>query len=364
MKKLFFALFVASIALACNPKKSDSTGKMPNSKDFAYLHFTGTIGTEFIRMNLLQDLDYDENPWFNGYYHHEDAQEPIGISSSMDSTGQGLLILTEFSVADEPFGSFTGKLEKGVYTGDYTGADGKKSPFTLTLSFPEGTQEFAAMRLEKTEAADKDRKDSPKGHFSYEFFIPKENWLKDAFLREMVGDSLAQVYKTPQKAFDAEQQQFFKDYHEEIAGFLEEGEEEALYMNYDADKTMEILFNQDNLLSIAVMDYSYAGGAHGNYGSACASFDLAKKKKISLEDLFKPGYEPKLTEALTEATKKKFKTKDLSEVLFVEKVEPNDNFFLTGKGICFNYVPYEIAAYAAGELKIFVPFTQLEEIIK
>ena len=363
MKKLFFALFVASIALACNPEKSDSTGKMPNSKDFAYLHFSGTIGTESIRMNLLQDLDYDENPWFNGYYHHEDAQEPIGISSSMDSTGQGLLILTEFSVADEPFGSFTGKLEKGVYTGDYTSPSGKKSPFKLSLGFPEGTQEFAAMRLEKTEAADKERKDSPKGHFSYEFFIPKENWLKDAFLQEMVGDSLAQVYKTPQKAFEAEQQQFFKDYHEEIAGLLE-AEEDNMYMNYDNDKTMEILFNQDNLLSIAVMDYSYAGGAHGNYGSACASFDLVKKKKISLEDLFKPGYETALTVALTEAAKKKFKTKDLNEVLFVEKVEPNGNFFLTGKGICFNYVPYEIGSYAAGELKIFVPFGELKAVMR
>ncbi|MDX2072439.1 MAG: DUF3298 domain-containing protein [Haliscomenobacter sp.] len=363
MKKLFFALFVASIALACNPEKSDPSAKMPNSKDFAYLHFTGTIGTESIRMNLLQDLDYDDNPWFNGYYHHEGAQEPIGIYSSMDSTGQGLLILTESLVADEPFGRFTGKLEKGVYSGDYTAADGKKSPFKLILGFPEGTQEFAAMRLEKTEAADKSRKDSPKGHFSYEFFIPKENWLKDAFLQEMVGDSLAQVYKTPQKAFEAEQQQFFKDYHEEIAGLLED-REDNLYMNYDNDKTMEVLFNQDNLLSIAVMDYSYAGGAHGNYGSACSSFDVAKKKKISLEDVFKPGYEAALTQALTEAAKKKFKTKDLSEVLFVDKVEPNGNFFLTGKGICFNYVPYEIGAYAAGELKIFVPFGELKSVMR
>ena len=54
----------------------------------------------------------------------------------------------------------------------------------------------------------------------------KENWLKDAFLQEMVGDSLAQVYKAPQKAFDAEQQQFLKDYHEEIAGMEEEGEDD------------------------------------------------------------------------------------------------------------------------------------------
>jgi Protein of unknown function (DUF3298)/Deacetylase PdaC len=363
MKKLFFALFVASIAFACTPKGNDSTEQIPDSKDFAYLHFVGTIGNEPIRMNLLQDLDFDDNPWYNGYYHYENTQEPIGFYSSADSTGQGRLILTEHSVGDEPFGRFKGKLEKGVYRGEYSSPNGKKSPFELKLTFPEGTQEFAAMRLEKTEAADKERKDSPKGHFGYEYFIPSENWLKDAFLQEMVGDSLAQVYKTPQKAFDAQQQQFFKDYHEEIAGMLEEGEDD-MYLNYDADKTMEVLFNQDNLLSIAVMDYSYAGGAHGNYGSACASFDLVKKKKITLEDVFKPGYETVLTKALTESAKKKFNTQDLSEILFVDKVEPNGNFFLTGKGICFNYVPYEIGAYAAGELKIFVPFTELKEIIK
>lgn len=363
MKKLFFALTLGVLACACTPKEKGSAEEMPDAKDFAYLHFVGKIGEKTLHLNLLQDLDYDDNPWYNGYYSYDDTQEPIGIYSATDSSGQGQLILTEFAYADEAYGSFTGKLENGVYSGEYTDAAGKKSPFQLSLSYPEGTLRFNANRLEQEEKAKKDSKDSPRGHFSYEYFVPADNWLKDAFLQEMVGDSLAQVYKNPEKAFVVEAKQFFKDYHEQIAGMLEDGED-GMYLNYDQDKTMEVLFNQDNLLSIAVMDYSYAGGAHGNYGSACASFDVQKKKKISLEDLFKPGYEAKLTEALTASAKKKFKTQDLNEVLFVEKVEPNGNFFVTGKGICFNYVPYEIGSYAAGELKFFVPFEELKGVLK
>ena len=98
--------------------------------------------------------------------------------------------------------------------------------------------------------------------------------------------------------------------------------------------------------------------------SSCASFDLKKQKKISLEDLFKPGYEKKLTAALNAAARKKYNVKKLSEALFVEEIELNGNFFVTGKGICFNYVPYEIASYAQGEQKIFVPFTALKAIMK
>ncbi|HOY19980.1 MAG TPA: DUF3298 domain-containing protein [Haliscomenobacter sp.] len=363
MKKLFFALLLCTAVCACEQKESSVDEKMPDAKDYAYLHLIGTIGDAPIHMNLIQDLDYDKNPWYTGYYTYDEIQEPLGFYSSMDSTGQGQLILTEFAVADEPYGLFKGKLEKGVFSGEYTSAAGKKSPFTLTYSFPEGTQQFSAVRIEATEPAKKDAKDSPKGHFAYEYFTPKATWLKDAFLKEMVGDSLAQVYKNPEKAYVVEQKKFFVDYHAEVEGMMED-DQDAAFLNYDFEKSMEVLFNQDNLLSIATVDYSYAGGAHGNYGSACASFDLEKKKKISLEDVFKPNYEATLTQALTAAAKKKFNVQDLEEVLFVKEVEPNGNFFLTGKGICFNYVPYEIGAYAAGELKFFVPFTELKTVLK
>ena len=50
--------------------------------------------------------------------------------------------------------------------------------------------------------------------------------------------------------------------------------------------------------------------------------------------------------------------------LFENKIEPNDNFFLTSKGIGFNYMPYEIGPYALGEIDIFIPFSQLTSYLQ
>ncbi len=43
--------------------------------------------------------------------------------------------------------------------------------------------------------------------------------------------------------------------------------------------------------------------------------------------------------------------------LFENKLAANNNFFLTGAGIGFSYMPYEIASYAMGEVVIFIPYS-------
>ena len=45
--------------------------------------------------------------------------------------------------------------------------------------------------------------------------------------------------------------------------------------------------------------------------------------------------------------------------LFEEKIKPNNNFYITGKGLGFSYSPYEIGPYAMGEINIFIPFSEL-----
>ena len=54
----------------------------------------------------------------------------------------------------------------------------------------------------------------------------------------------------------------------------------------------------------------------------------------------------------------------LSDVLLAEKIEPGENFMLSGKGITFNYVPYEIAAYVYGQIELFIPYKQIESYLK
>ncbi|WP_404980203.1 RsiV family protein [Chitinophaga pollutisoli] len=43
---------------------------------------------------------------------------------------------------------------------------------------------------------------------------------------------------------------------------------------------------------------------------------------------------------------------------------PNDNFYLTNKGAVFSFVPYEIAAYAAGQITLFVPWNEIRSVVQ
>jgi len=365
MKNTIICLFLMLATLACKPKETTSKEQLPDAKAFGYLHLVGKLGDAPLHMNLIQDQDYDGKPWYNGSYTIDETQEPISVYTVSDTTGQDLLILDEMGTPDDKVGEFKGKLADGSFTGTFTSKEGKEMPFVLDFIYPEGSLKFTTVRVEVSKKADEKLKDSPKATFRYEFVKPKQDWLRFALLSEVVGDSLAKVYKTIETAYIQEQKPFFESYMEEASAQMgEDSDFNSTFLNYESEKSMDVLFNQDNLLSIAVVEYSYSGGAHGNYGSSCASFDLTKQKKITLEDLFKPGYEKTLTNALNAAAKKKYGVKKLDEVLFVDKIEPNGNFFVTSKGICFNYVPYEIASYAQGEQRIYVPFAELKGVLK
>ena len=46
------------------------------------------------------------------------------------------------------------------------------------------------------------------------------------------------------------------------------------------------------------------------------------------------------------------------------KIAPNQNFFVTGKGMGFAYNPYEIGPYVMGEINIYIPFSDLKKYLK
>ena len=48
----------------------------------------------------------------------------------------------------------------------------------------------------------------------------------------------------------------------------------------------------------------------------------------------------------------------------VEEIPFTTNVGITGQGIIFDYPPYEVAAYAAGEIRLFVPFSEIKALMK
>lgn len=137
---------------------------------------------------------------------------------------------------------------------------------------------------------------------------------------------------------------------------------------WSAQSGTVVAWNQWPLLAIEEWVYDFTGGAHGNGGSNFSLYDLNRNKKLSMQDVFKGNYKPILTSALEKSYRKKYNVpagQSLEEAgLFVKKIEPNKNFFLTSHGAVFSYTPYEIASYAAGQISLFLPWDDIRPVVQ
>ncbi|MFY1046598.1 RsiV family protein [Chryseobacterium sp. GP-SGM7] len=121
---------------------------------------------------------------------------------------------------------------------------------------------------------------------------------------------------------------------------------------------MELISNKNNFLHIQYSWGSYSGGAHDNYGFSERVFDLKNKKKVQLSDITsmpKKQIENLLMKNINRAnggaTDKNGKVNN-SEMLLVDVIPATGNFYFDDKNLYFHYSPYEIAAFAAGDITI------------
>ncbi|MCY0968102.1 DUF3298 and DUF4163 domain-containing protein [Chryseobacterium wangxinyae] len=136
--------------------------------------------------------------------------------------------------------------------------------------------------------------------------------------------------------------------------------------SWDTGSFMKLKSNTNDFLQIEYMYSSYEGGAHGNYGFAERVFDLKNKKRVLLKDITtmpKARLEALLTKNINNipsgTTDSQGAVKN-SEMLLIDAIPANDNFYFDDKNLYFHYSPYEIAAFAAGDIIIPVSWEDLK----
>ena len=378
-----FILACFSAFMACkdtpSAQKQDSSVSQASkaSKSNFYRHFRGNIGNFPVTMDLVetQTARYsDELPRFNGYYSYDKYQEPLAIYGATDSTG---LVQLEESGRGSATGVFRGKLNAdSTFTGVWT--DTLKHlthNFTLRETTNDGSIAMDIFPFEDSVKLFEKSISSPQAEFSMDVLLPAKNtegsvfdFLRSEIFKHLRGDSikvdyanlqLSDVQKTRRDSFFQEYKTTLKD---------EKPDSSAGYaLNFAESTDMNVVSNADGLLSLGFKNYTFTGGAHGNYGTQLMTFDVINKKVMTLNDVFKPTYKPTLEAALTRSARRYFGLKPnqpLEGVTFVGKIEANDNFAILRKGILFNYTPYEIASYADGEIQLFIPFEELKSILK
>ncbi|MGI4759926.1 MAG: DUF3298 domain-containing protein [Janthinobacterium lividum] len=272
------------------------------------------------------------------------------------------------------------RLRRQAGRGDLAGTVGGQ-PLRLRLVQPAaGGLTFAVRYFADSAAAFPKEAKSPRGHISLQALLPVggeaslREYLTDRILLGLRGDTIEGLPPLDLTAlYKQQRQQFFKEYREDAADTRPAPADTAgmgAYapgLSYEDQTNTYVLYRQTNLLSLAYFHYNYSGGAHGSYGSTVASYDLRTGKRLRYEDIFRPEAARQLPALLGQAVRPLVglaATDPLDKQLFVKQMPVTHNVFLTTGGAVFIYQPYEIAAYAQGEVRVFLPLAAIRSLLR
>ena len=167
--------------------------------------------------------------------------------------------------------------------------------------------------------------------------------------------------------YSEEYKSLSNDYYAEKSR-LPKGETPQWYWYYMYN-TNKIMFQNDSLLSYAVEYSDYTGGAHGSHRITYTNVDLINLVTISEEDIFVPNYKKPLTDIIIKRLmiQNNVTVPDsLINLGFfdIDDISPNNNFWLSDKGIHYSYNQYEIAPYSSGVIDVNIPYEDLSAILK
>ena len=148
-------------------------------------------------------------------------------------------------------------------------------------------------------------------------------------------------------------QAFDKDFHDFLNDFPESEQ------NWEAQIDGDIMYQSEDIISVAITSYIDTGGAHGSLNISFLNFNAQTGKTILNTDLFKDK------EAFYTLSKSYFLVNvDTKDSLFEpEKFVLPANIGYTVDGIILLYNTYEIADYSEGVIEFTIPYDKVNSLL-
>ncbi|GAA4494676.1 hypothetical protein GCM10023172_05250 [Hymenobacter ginsengisoli] len=272
------------------------------------------------------------------------------------------------------------RLRRQPGRGDLAGTVGGQPAHLRLVQPTAGALTFAVRYFADSAAAFPQEPKSPRGHISLQALVPTggdaamRERLTDNILVGLRGDTLDGLPPVTLTAlYKQQRQQFFKEYREDAADTRPATADTtgigayAPGLNYEDQTNTYVLYRQTDLLSLGFFHYNYSGGAHGAYGTTGASYDLRTGRRLRYDDIFRPEAAQQLPALLGQAVRPLVglaADDPLDKQLFVKKMPLTHNVYLTTGGAVFIYQPYEIASYAQGEIRVFLPLAAIRPLLR
>ena len=223
--------------------------------------------------------------------------------------------------------------------------------------------------VEGTYYEDQKKKSGPSLYASITFrYLAGDSTLERLFSRIAFGDQYASL--SPRAAVDTYIRDMSSEYTIQDQYSQEMSQEDLNQLKSDLQLSTKVDYIDSLVISVRkdLAEY-YAGAVHGNYGTGFYNIDLRTKTLLRESDYFVEDYAAQLTKILQRRLLIGYKVKTLEELEEKEGISavdltPNDNCSIGPKGLTYIYNPYEIAPYALGQVTIFVPYEDLQPILR
>ncbi|MEO5713141.1 MAG: RsiV family protein [Luteolibacter sp.] len=359
--KLLIFLCTAALAMAEDEPK-DSIRR-----------YEGTIGKDLaISLTLHATGNETGGEDYSGSYAYKKTGIPIALTQPEGKSAMTVFVENEHWDGDKTIstGKWKVKIEGEKVTGTWSSSDGKKSlPISLTESYPAGTFRVEMVHYQSSWSRKRDRKqigDSKAVDFlQFKGDAPGLPAI-NAALRKVAWEGAGELWGDEKSKAPAEVS--LADVEKAVTAKQPDAIDwEAAYLGSQSS-SMNVVMNESGLICVSVINSTYTGGAHENYGISNLTFDAETGKQFKLEDLVNPGFENRwATLGATEirsACGQKPGSPLTESGLFEDKLELNQNWFLTPGGIGFSYDPYEIASFAQGVVEFTLPWKSIAADLK
>jgi hypothetical protein len=147
-----------------------------------------------------------------------------------------------------------------------------------------------------------------------------------------------------------------------------EAKDLGLSLSQEVQKLVTVMYEDERIIALSAFNYSFTGGAHGNYITSITNIDKRTGIILSLKDVVTPQGLQLLPALLETAIREQYsldKNKSLEENgMLVKKIVPSANFYIANGSLGFYYSPYEIMAYSYGEPNLFLPASVINSYLK
>lgn len=130
---------------------------------------------------------------------------------------------------------------------------------------------------------------------------------------------------------------------------------------YETYLDYRVKYNQNNLLSVILLDYQYTGGAHGGTIQKGYTFDLRTGKQYDIKDLFREN--SNYAQLFNGVVKDGIKTRELTSLTPFVSITDNQPYYLDNMGVSVYFQQYEYFPYAAGIQHFTADYSQLKEML-